>query len=84
MGLYLTVAIIIEIISTLFLILSLYGTIEKYSSRTIILSIFFLILTLKYLFIIYYLYSNIIIPDFIQYIPDLLIIIVLIAFMVSR
>lgn len=84
MALYLTIAIIIDLISILFLAISLFGVIEKYSTRTIILSLFFLVFTLKYLFITYYLYLNIPVPQFIQYVPDLLILIILIAFMVSR
>ncbi len=84
MALYLTIAVIIDVISILFLAISLFGTIEKYSPRTIILSLFFLVFTLKYLFITYYLYLSIPIPQFIQYVPDLLILVILITFMISR
>jgi len=84
MELYLAFAAVILIISLAFLLISLYGSIERYSSRAVILSIFFLVFTMKYVFIVYYLYNGLEIPDFLQYVPDLLILIILIALLASR
>ncbi len=84
MDLYIAFAAVILIISLAFLVISLYGSIERYSSRTVILSIFFLIFSLKYIFIIYYLYNGLEVPDYLQYVPDLLILITLIALLASR
>jgi|YelNatPaOPRAMG01_1025707.scaffolds.fasta_scaffold20952_3 Na+(H+)/acetate symporter ActP len=84
MSILIVLSIVILLLSLLFLGLSIAMILRKYTVRGTIISIFFLILAVKYLVFLYYEFSGIPVNITIFISGDLVMIIALLGFMITR